>query len=149
VLMPLPNVPGDGTPGHLDVALHSGQGFVLPLFYLLGTSYTDGVTPPDQMLDPAFFATLNLTLAIDGVTVVDGNNWRNYSSQFFFAPPIPIEAFGIDSVIWCQDVAVVHTPMSVGTHTLRLDIVGTEALPPNFGGYVPAYHNTWTLTVQP
>ena len=42
VPLPLPNTPGDGTPGHLDVTLSAGQGFVLPLWALLGTDYTDG-----------------------------------------------------------------------------------------------------------
>jgi hypothetical protein len=149
VLMPLPNVPGDGTPGHLDVTLKPGQGFVLPLFFLLGTSYTDGVTPPDPLVDPAFFSTLNLTLKIDGVTVINGINLTDYFEEFLFAPPIPIDAFGIDSVIWCESVSAVHSPLSVGAHSIELDIIGTQALPPNFGGYVPVYHNTWSVTVKP
>src|SRR5438105_2270864 len=46
VLMPIPNTPGDGTPGSVDVTLNSGESFFLPLWGLFGTSYTDG-TPPD------------------------------------------------------------------------------------------------------
>ena len=45
VLMPFPSTPGDGTPGHLDVTLSAGQSWVMPLWTLLGTDYTDG-TPP-------------------------------------------------------------------------------------------------------
>jgi hypothetical protein len=146
VLLPLPNVPGDGTPGHLDVTLNNGQGFTLPLFFLLGTSYTDG-TPPDPLVDPSFFNTLNLTLQIDGVTVVDKSNLGNYFSQFLFAPPIPINSPPIDSVIWCEGVAVVHPPFPPGTHTIKVDIKSTQPLPPNFGGGFPEYHNSWTLTV--
>jgi hypothetical protein len=146
VLLPLPNVPGDGTPGHLDVTLNTGQAFALPLFFLLGTSYTDG-TPPDPMVDASFFQTPNLTLQIDGVTVLDGSNLANYYSQFSFAPPIPIDFPPIDSVIWCEDVGVVHPPLSPGTHIIKVDIKSTEALPPNFGGGFPEYHNSWTLTV--
>jgi hypothetical protein len=48
VLFPIPNTPGDGTPGHLDVTLNAGQAFVLPLWGFLGTDYTDA-TPPDQL----------------------------------------------------------------------------------------------------
>jgi hypothetical protein len=50
VLLGLPNAPGDGTPGSLDVTLKPGQAFVLPEFGEIGTSYTDG-TPPDPMLE--------------------------------------------------------------------------------------------------
>jgi hypothetical protein len=148
VLMPLPNVPGDGTPGHLDVTLHSGQGFVLPLFYLLGTSYTDG-TPPDPLVDPSFFQTLNLTLQIDGKTVVTESNLKHYFSQFYFQPPIPINSPPIDSVIWCEDAAIVHPPLPPGMHTIKVDLKSTQPLPPNFGGGFPEYHNTWTVTVKP
>jgi hypothetical protein len=146
VLMPLPNVPGDGTPGHLDVTLNRGQGFVLPLFFLLGTSYTDG-TSPDAMVDFSVFQTLNLTLRIDGVAVVNGWNLKDYYSRFLFTPPIPINSPPIDSVIWCQDVGLVHSPLSVGTHRIKLDLKSSQPLPPNFGGGYLEYHNTWTLTV--
>jgi hypothetical protein len=82
VLMPIPNTPGDGTPGHLDVTLNSGQAYTLPLLFLLGTSYTDS-TPPDPLVDVSFFKTLNLTLQIDGVTVVNNANMMNYYSEFY------------------------------------------------------------------
>ena len=147
VLMPLPNVPGDGTPGHLDVTLHSGQAFALPLFYLLGTSYTDG-TPSDPLVDVSFFKALNLTLQIDGQTVMTSANLMDYYSQFYFAPAIPINFPPIDSVMWCEDIAIVHTPMSVGTHTIKLDLKTGQPLPPNFGGGNLEYHNTWTITVS-
>jgi hypothetical protein len=146
VLLPLPNVPGDGTPGHLDVTLNNGQGFTLPLFFLLGTSYTDG-TPSDPLVDASFFNTLNLSLQIDGVTVVEESNLANYYSEFLFAPPIPINSPPIDSVIWCEDIAIVHPPLPPGTHTIKVDIKSTQPLPPNFGGGFPEYHNSWTLTV--
>src|SRR4029077_2148601 len=145
VLLPLPNTPGDGTPGHLDVTLSAGQGFVLPLWALLGTDYTDG-TPPDQLIDLSVFRTLNITFKIDGVTVVDQSNVLNFYSQFFFNPPVPITGFPpVNSIIWFQGIGIVHPPVSVGTHTLRLDAVNTQAA---FGSFFE-YHNTWTVAVQP
>ena len=145
VLMPIPNTPGDGTPGHLDVTLSSGQSFVLPLYGFLGTDYTDG-TPPDQFLPLSVFQTLNITFKVDGVTVVDQSNGRNFYTAFFFNPPIPIVGFPpVNSVIWFQTISILNPPLSVGTHTLQLDAVNTE---PAFGGFFE-YHNTWTLTVQP
>jgi hypothetical protein len=146
VLMPLPNVAGDGSPGQVDVTLNNGQAFALPLFFLLGTSYTDG-TPSDPLVDASFFNYLNLTLQIDGVVVVNQSNLADYYSQFSFAPPIPINFPPIDSVIWCEDVAVVHPPLSPGAHVIKVDIKSTQALPPNFGGGFPEYHNTWSVTV--
>lgn len=148
VLMPLPNTPGDGTPGSLNVTLHSGQGFDLPLLFLLGTSYTDG-TPNDPLVDVSFFQTLNLTLQIDGVTVVNNANMMDYYSSFYFAPPIPFDYPPIASVIWFEGIAVVHGPLAVGTHVVKLDVTSAQALPPNFGGGILAYHNTWNLTVTP
>jgi hypothetical protein len=148
VLMPVPNTPDDGTPGHLDVTLNSGQGFTVPLLFQLGTSHTDG-TPPDQFVDVSFFQTADLVLQIDGVTVVDDSNLMDYFSRFSFAPPIPINSPPIASVIWGEGLAIVHTPLSVGTHTLKLDLKTTQALPPNFGGRILEFHNTLTLTVKP
>jgi hypothetical protein len=144
VLLPVPATPGDGTAGHLDVTLNSGQPFVLPLWALLGTDYTDG-TPPDPFVDVSVFETLNLTLVIDGVTVVDGSNLMNYYSKFAFAPPVPLNFPPVDSLIWFEGIGTVHTPLSVGTHTIKLDAVNTQAA---FGSFFE-YHNTWTVTVKP
>ncbi len=145
VLMPLPDAPGDGTPGHIDVTLNAGQGFVLPLWVLLGTDYTDG-TPPDPLVDVSVFQTLDITFQIDGVTVIDNTNVLNFYSAFFFSPPIPITNFPpVNSIIWFEGIGVVHHPLSVGTHTFKLDAVNTQ---PAFGGF-SEYHNTWTVTVQP
>ena len=148
VLMPLPNAPGDGTPGHLDVTLAPGQGFTLPLLFFLGTSYTDG-TPNDPLVDRSFFETLDITVKVAGVTVVNNANKMNYYSEFFFAPAIPINSPPINSVIWCEDLGLVHGPLSVGTHTIKVDVKSTQALPPNFGGTILEHHNTWTVTVKP
>ena len=145
VLLPLPNTPGDGTPGHLDVTLNAEQGFVLPLWVLLGTDYTDG-TPPDPLVDLSIFRTLNITFKIDGKTVIDNSNVLSFYTQFFFNPPIPITGFPpVNSIIWFQGIAIVYHPLSVGTHTLQLDAVNTQ---PAFGGFFE-YHNTWTVAVQP
>jgi hypothetical protein len=145
VLLPLPNTPGDGTPGHLDITLNAGQGFVLPLWSLLGTDYTDN-TPPDALVDLSVFRTLNITFTVDGRTVVDSSNVLSFYTQFFFNPPIPVIGFPpVNSIIWFQGIAIVYHPLSVGTHTLQLDAVNTQ---PAFGGFFE-YHNTWTVTVQP
>ena len=77
VLFPLPDATGDGTPAHLDVTLNPGQSFVLPLWALLGTSYTDG-TPPDPFVPDSVFQTLDISFTIDGVTVINGSNVMNY-----------------------------------------------------------------------
>lgn len=148
VLMPLPNAAGDGTPASLNVRLNSGQALTLPLLFLLGTSYTDG-TPPDPLVDASFFQTLKLSLQIDGVTVMTSANMMDYYSQFYFAPPIGLDSPPVDSVIWCEDLAFVHTPLSPGAHTIKLDLKSTQALPPNFGGGTLEFHNTWNVSVAP
>ena len=145
VLFPIPNTPGDGTPGHLDVTLSTGQKFVLPLWVIFGTDYTDG-TPPDPLLPLSVFRTLNLTFQIDGQTVIDQTNVLKFYSEFFFNPPIPLVGFPpFNSFIWFQGISIVHHPLPPGTHTFQLDAVNTE---PAFGG-IFAYHNTWTVAVRP
>src|SRR3982751_5705782 len=79
VLFPVPSTIGDGSPGHLDLTLHRGQSFILPLWNLLGTSYDDG-TPPDPFLPDSLFQTLDISFTIDGVSVVNGGNVMDYYS---------------------------------------------------------------------
>lgn len=144
VLMPLPDVPGDGTPGHVDVTFSKGEGFVLPLWVLLGTHYTDG-TPPDSFVPLRVFRTLKFNFKIDGRTVIDPSNLLNFYTGFTFRPWIPVDFPPIDAIIFFQGISILHGPLGVGTHTLRLDAVNTE---PAFGGFFE-YHNTWTVHVQP
>jgi hypothetical protein len=145
VLLPTPSTPGDGTPGHVDVTLNNGQSFVLPLWTLLGTSYTDG-TPPDPFVSDSVFQTLDISFTIDGVTVVNGGNAANYYSKFTFDPAIPIFDFPpVDSVIWFQGIGIAHKPLKPGIHTFALHAINTQAA---FGGFFE-YDNTWTVTVLP
>ena len=144
VLMPLPNAPGDGTPGSIDVTLNSGQPFLLPLWALLGTSYSDG-TPPDPMVDVSVFKTLDITFKIDGVTVVNTANVMSYYTGFSFAPAVPLDFPPVNAIIWFEGIGLTHAPLTPGTHTMTLDAKNTE---PVFGGSIFEYHNTWNLTVQ-
>jgi hypothetical protein len=145
VLLPLPAAFGDGTPAHLDVTLSAGQSFVLPLWSLLGTSYTDG-TPPDPFVPDSVFQTLDISFTIDGVTVIDGSNVMNYYAKAAFDPAIAIVGFPpVDSIIWSQNIGITHAPLTPGTHTFVLHAVNTEAV---FGGFFSEYNNSWTVTVQ-
>jgi hypothetical protein len=148
VLLAVPGAPGDGTPGHLDITLHNGQAFFLPLLQLVGTSYTDG-TPPDPFIDTSYFASVDVSVRIDGVPVISNDNKFEFFSQFSFHPPVPYPFGNIAALIWFQGFGFAHTPMSVGTHTIQLDEKAGQALPPNFGGATLEYHNTWTITVRP
>jgi hypothetical protein len=146
VLMALPNAPGDGTPGHLDVTLNSGQAFMMPLWGLLGNSYSDG-TPDDPLVDVSVLQTLDITLQIDGVTVINAANHMQYYSEFYFDPVIPLPAAFAPyaGIIWFEGIGTVHAPFSAGTHAIKLDVKNTQ---PAFG-FIFEYHNTWTVTVQP
>src|SRR5262245_61166686 len=145
VLFPLPDATGDGTPAHLDVTLSPGQSFVLPLWALLGTSYSDG-TPPDPFVPDSVFQTLDISFTIDGVTVVNGSNVMNYYSKVTFEPAIAIVGFSpVDSIILMQSVGITYAPLTPGTHTFVLHAVNTQAV---FGGFFSEYNNTWTVTVQ-
>ena len=144
VLLPTPSTPGDGTPGHLDVTLNNGQSFVLPLWALLGTGYTDG-TPPDPFLPDSVFQTLDISFIIDGVTVVNAGNAADYYSKFAFDPAIPINFPPYASVIWFQGIGITHVPLKPGTHIFALHAKNTQSA---FGLFFE-YNNTWTVTVLP
>ena len=148
VLMPIPSTPGDGTAGQLDVTLLNGQAFFMPLLQLAGSSYTDG-TPNDPLIDMSYFASYNVTLKIDGVTVINNANLLDYFSQFYLDPPIPFPFANLDSIIYLQGFGFAHSPLTPGTHTITLDETAGEPLPPIFGGATLEYHNTWNLTVLP
>jgi hypothetical protein len=144
VLLALPNAPGDGTPGSLDITLKPGQAFVLPEFGFLGTSYTDG-TPPDPMVGLSVFETLEISLTLDGVTIVDSSNVLDYYAGAFLAPEIPLNSPPLAAAIWFQGISIVHNPLSVGSHVIHLDVKNTQ---PVFG-FISEYHNTWNVTVSP
>jgi hypothetical protein len=150
VLMPIPNTSGDGTPGHQDVTLQPGQSWVLPLWTLLGTSYTDG-TPPDPFVNVSLLATLNISFQIDGRTIVNNKNVMDFFAKGTFHPPVSLPAAfaPLSAIIWVEDIGVFHQPLSVGVHTMKLDVVNTQPDPPNFGGGFAEFHNTWTVTVLP
>jgi len=148
VMMPIPNTPGDGTPGTQAVTLEAHQSWMLPFWNLLGTSYTDG-TPPDQFLGLDVFKTLDIKFTVDGKTIVSTRNVMEYFSKFTYEPPVLLNSPPYLAIIWFEGVGILHGPLSPGTHTLQLDVKNTEKLPPNFGGGVIEYHNTWNVTVNP
>jgi hypothetical protein len=143
VLMPIPNAPGDGTPGSLDVRLNAGQAFVLPFFGFDGNSYSDG-TPPDAFLPLDVYETLDLEVTLDGVTIMDGINAMQHFSQFTADPPIPFDFPPFTAIIWFQVIGMTHGPLSVGGHELKLHVKNTI---PGFG-FIVEYNNTWNLTVE-
>jgi hypothetical protein len=145
VLMPLPSAPGDGTAASLDVTLKSGQPFMMPLLMLLGNSYSDG-TPNDVFASSNDFRNINLSLKLDGVEIMNGSNAIQYYTQSIFDPSIPLAGSPPASAwIWFQGIGMVHTPLSLGVHTLTLDTKNTY---PEYNFSVE-YHNTWHITVQP
>jgi hypothetical protein len=143
-MLPIPQTPGDGTPGTQAVTLSSGEGFVLPLFGELGTSYRDG-TPPDPFEPISIFTTLDIKFSIDGKQVISTDNVLRYYSKFNFEPPIPIDDPVILGIIWLEGVGILQGPLSPGEHVLKLDEKNNE---PGFGGILE-YHNTWNITVKP
>jgi hypothetical protein len=151
VLMPLPAAPGDGTPASIDVTLNAGQAFVLPLWNILGTSYDDGM-PTDPAQDLSVFESLEVSLKIDGAEVVNSQNVMDYYTAFAFDPAIalPDEWSPYEAIVWLQGIAIAHTPLSKGQHTITLDVKNTLPVVDGMGNeYVFEYHNTWNVTVRP
>jgi hypothetical protein len=143
VFMPIPDAPGDGTPGTIDVTLFNNQSFLLPLFGVFGTSYSDG-TPPDPFEPVSIFETLDIQFAIDGVPLVTTDNVMDYFFKYELNPPIPYDYPPLSAVIWGEEISVFHKPLARGKHTFTLDVLNTE---PAFGGF-SEWHNTWNVTVK-
>jgi hypothetical protein len=147
VLLPLPSTPGDGTPGSLNVKLDSGQPFAMPLFQWLGNSYVDGSVDP--MADVNDFRNMEITLKIDGQTVITTRNVMDYYTEGTFDPPITTDlppGIGATAWVFAQSVGLVHPPLSPGKHTITLD-ESVSLADLGFPGPV-VYHNTWNITVN-
>ena len=148
VLLDLPSAPGDGTPGITNLTLRADQAFVLPLWNLLGNSYTsDSGLPPDEFISKTVFQTLDLSFQIDGLTIINGTNLMNYFSQSLLVPPITDNAPPANAFIWFQSIALTHPPLSPGSHVLTLDAKNTDLV--DLFGLVFEFHNTWNIQVQP
>jgi hypothetical protein len=143
VMLPIPETPGDGTPGTADVTLSAGERFVVTLFGGLGTSYRDG-TPPDPFEPLSIFTTLDISFSVDGQTMIEPKNVLNYFSKFNFDPAIPIQDPVVQAIIWFEGVSVLHGPLCPGRHVLKLHVKNKE---PSFGQLLE-YNNTWNVTVR-
>jgi len=127
--------------GHLEVCLPPGSPFVLPVVAWFDS--TGGlILPADLFTDPNNAQT---TVYVDGKPVMDST--QASVSPFYFGIVYP------DPTFFAQGVGFVHPPLSVGTHTIKLD---SELLvPPDVYVYDPVsglgveFHNTWTLNVAP
>ena len=146
VFLPIPQTPGDGTPGHLNVTLSSGEAFVLPVEGVIGFEYADGSFDPPE--DINLFKTLDVTVKVDGVVVINGQNVMAYYSEADWDPPLEIPEWGI-SFAFQQGIGMVHQPLSVGKHVITLDVSNTQEFSPAYGGGFIEYHNSWNITVKP
>ena len=147
VLLALPSAPGDGTPGSIDITINSGQPFALPFFQWLGNSYTNGSVDPMASLDD--FEDMDITVKVDGVTVITDKNVMDYYTETPLDPPITTDlpqGIGATAWVFAQTVGMVHSPLPPGKHTITLD--ESVALP-DLGIPGPiVYHNTWNITVR-
>jgi hypothetical protein len=144
-MMPMPNTPGDGTPGQTTVTLDAEQAFMLPLWCLLGNRYTDGTVDPPVDVD--VYRTLDITLKIDGDTVVNPKNVMRFYSEFDFHPEIPFVVDPYVSFAWFQGIGVLYPGLPAGPHTIKLDVKNTQGVY-GLDIYIE-YHNTWDVTVKP
>jgi hypothetical protein len=148
VLLPIPGADGSGTPASVDVTLHTGQAFTLPLWLNFGNSYSDG-TPNDPLVPLSVFQTMDFKLVIDGVTVIDKRNLMSYYTESTFAPGIAFDFPPAATIISLQSIGLTHTPLPPGKHTMTLHAANTQALPPQYGGGFLEFNNTWNIIVKP
>jgi hypothetical protein len=146
VFLAIPPTPGDGTPGQIDLTLSSGESFVLPLDGVIGFDYGDGVLDPLE--DINVFKTLEITVKVDNVVVINQANVMDYYSVTYWNPPLYVPAFDV-TFAFHQGIGMVHQPLSVGKHVITLDVRNTQEWSPACGGGYTEYHNTWNITVKP
>jgi hypothetical protein len=77
---------------------------------------------------PEIFQTLGISFQADGQTVISSRNVMDYFFSSPFDRPVDFNSPPIAALIWMEDIGVVHTPFSVGTHTLKLDVKNTIAI---------------------
>jgi hypothetical protein len=147
VMMPFLFPKQPGQPATTNVTLEAGEAFTMTVWGFVGNSYADG-RPPDAFLPLSLFQTLQIKLSLDGVTLIDSTNAMHYFTQFTFIPPIPYESYPYNKVVWSQAIGVLHIPLSVGKHGLKLDAKNIQPVPPNFGHPVFELHNTWNISVE-
>jgi hypothetical protein len=136
--------------GEADVTLQPGTPFVLPVFTWVGETYVQDV-PDDEPLPDEIFTNMEVLVTLDGRTLIDSDT--DDLGDFLFGPvdfddvilydePQPRgENLDAAGAIWVQGIGFVHHPLSVGRHTLTLDVFSDD-----FG---VGFRNTWTITVRP
>ena len=147
-LLPLPDAPGDGTPGSIDITLKAGQAFFLPLLAMFGTSYSDG-TPSDPFVTRSVFKKhlKQFRLQVDGRTILDEKGVLDFLTGITFEPPIAYDAPPVNAITIEQGLSILHRALPPGTHVIQLDEKIT-AMPPILGGDAE-FHNTFNVTVLP
>lgn len=148
VLMPFLNPTGTGQPATTSITLAAGQGFMLPCWGVYGNSYVDG-TPNDDFINQSIFATLVISVQMDGLTILSGTNAMQYYSAVRVSPAIPFNYYPYNYIILFQDIGMVHAPLSVGHHVLTVYARNIQALPPNYGGGIFEVNSAWNITVAP
>ena len=150
--------------GHLDIALRPGTPFVLPVVSWVGETYDPALGYDDDPVLPAEIFTdasqVTIKVSIDGKPVMDSTSTS--VGPFYFGP-VPLDVtyatptfYGAVGAIFVQGIGFVHSPLSVGTHTIELDselLIPPDPalLNPNLypEGVGIRFLNSWTITVSP
>ena len=136
--------------GSIDVTLHVGEAFALPLESWVGETYDPSTgTPDDQPLDESIFTRSNVLVVLDRRPLVDSGRGELddlYFGPHYFHPPILYDTptdYGSIGAIFVQGLGFLHPPLSRQTHTL---VVHSEIRIPDLDLGV-IYRNTWTIHV--
>jgi hypothetical protein len=137
--------------GKLTLHLAPSDHFFMPLIAYYGETYQPDSGKPDEVADvespdidyrpPA----LKVALTIDGVTVLKsppGDLSLLFCPEQPFSPPLrypSAASYGATGAIWVKGLALIHTPLAVGKHSMHL--VESSA------NQKIAYDNTWTIIV--
>ncbi|MCU0725164.1 MAG: hypothetical protein MUE73_05145 [Planctomycetes bacterium] len=138
VFLPLPD-------GEIDVSLKTGQKFVLPIWVIVGETYEGGYCDDPDDYPMEWITDADVLVRLDGRTLVDSEE-DDLADFFFeaqwFEETLPYEEptdYGSTGAIWVAGLALVHSPLSRGSHTLTLDVY--------FPAWDLTFDNTWHITV--
>lgn len=181
-LLPLPvGTPSGGTgtfgdplilQGHTDVSLKPGTAIVLPVSVWVGERYNGAGGSghaPDPKLPQEYLTARQISVTLDDRPLISSD--QGNVSQYYFDVPLDISyqspsSYGSTGAIFAQGVGLVHPPLAVGKHTLKVDaVLSIPANDPNGPAYLNpeewgtsaattdgiGYHSedSWTINVAP
>lgn len=133
--------------GVTSVSMKTGDAFAMPMFVWYGERYQGYPDVPDdpwEIVPPHSITDAMVQVSMDGKTLVDSgtSDMTEYYWEFWFDNPVVYPEpswYGSVAALWAKGIGFVHTPLSRGSHTMKLRVQS------DYWGVI--FDNTWHITV--